>query len=301
MSKNRKRKTSLKKILCLVLAGIAMFTIIGGVAAFATKDSKTISWRNFTVGDIDINGKYVESKQSLCTKEAFNCIGLRVVPDFDSKLTYDVFYYDYNDVLLDAKRGLTGVYDEDYPLAKTARIAIHPEIPNDVKASEFEIGYFDIKGYADKLNITVDKKQNYLYSNTINLYNEENATFNKTFYVEGVKTTEWNTLDASLVENSQCIVSDEIKISSEYSRYDIFVRCSEKDLPPNSYLIAVIADAEGNVVMDGNKPVCVMNNVAEANTYVWHKITIEVPEDVEFDHLRVSMPSDVESCYIFGY
>ena len=301
MAKKKKRKISIKKVLCLVLAGVAMLTVIGGVAAFASKDSKSISWREFSVGDIDAEGKFVESEQSLCTKEAFNCIGLRIVPEFDSKLTYDVFYYDYNDVLLDAKMGLTGVYDEDYPLAKTARIAIHPEAPEGVKEKDFKIDGWDIRGYANKLKITVDKEQTYLYANSINLYNEDSATLYKTFYQEGVKTTEWNTLDASLVENSQCIVSDDIKISGEYKKYDIFVRCTERDLPPNSYLIAVIADSEGKVVMNGNKPVYVMNNVAEASTFVWHKVTIEVPEDVEFDHLRVSMPSDVESCYIFGY
>ena len=297
----RKRKISLKKILCLILAGVAMLTVIGGVAAFANRDSKSISWRDFSIGDIDINGKYVESDQSLCTKEAFNCIGLRVVPEFDSNLTYDVFYYDYNDVLIDAKRGLSGVYDEDYPLAKTARIAIHPKGLDGVKLKDFKIGYWDIRDYVNKLKITVDKEQTYLYANSINLYNDSNSMFYKTFYQEGVKITEWNTLDTSLVENSKCVVTDVIKISGEYKKYDIFVRCSERDLPPNSYLVAVISDADGNVVLDGNKPVCVMNNVAESNTYVWHKITIEVPEDVVVDHLRVSMPSDVESCYIFGY
>ena len=296
-----KRKISIKKVLCLILAGVAMLTVIGGVAAFATKDSKSISWRELTTGDIDAYGKFVENDQSLCTKEAFNCIGLRIVPEFDAKLTYDVFYYDYNDVLLDAKRGLTGVYDEDYPLAKTARVAIHPEIPEGVKSSDFKIDYWDIRGYANNLKITVDKEQTYLYANSINLYNADKSTLYKTFYQEGVKATAWKTLDANLVEDSQCIVSDDIKISGEFNKYDIFVRCTERDLPPNSYLIAVIADSEGNVVMDGNKPVYVMNNIAEASTYVWHKITIEVPEEVEFDHLRVSMPSDVESCYIFGY
>ena len=294
-----KRKISIKKVLCLILAGVAMLTVIGGAAAFATKDSKRISWREFTPGDIDENGKFVESEQSLCTKEAFNCIGLRIVPEFDAKFTYDVFYYDYNDVLLEAKQGLTGVYDEDYPLAKTARIAIHPEIPEGVKAKDFKIEYWDIKDYANKLKITVDKEQTYLYANSINLYKA--ATRNKTFYQEGVAVSEWNTLSSELVENEQCMVSGEIKISGEFTKYDIFIRCSESDLPPDSHLIAVIADAVGSVVMDGNKPVYVMSNVAEVSTYVWHKITIEVPEDVDCDHLRVSMPSDVESCYIFGY
>ena len=301
MARSR-RKISLKKVLCLILVGVVAVTVIGGIAAFAKKDTETLSSTIFSRGGLDENGEYVASEQTLYTEQAFNCIGLRVVPDFDAQLTYDVYYYDYDDNLLDTKLGLKKTYDEDHPHAKMARIVIHPDIPEGTSEKDFKIGFLDVYKYASKLTITVDKTQNYLYANSINLFDEETMVKNKTYHQGNLAVSEWNTLDASLVDYADCHTSNSIKINGEYDKYDIFVRTKESELPPDSWLSAVIADANGKVCIDTDGEYCmVSSNIMEINAYEWHKITIEVPEGANADHLRVTIPADVESCYIYGY
>ena len=302
MAKFNFKKIKWKKIICFALAGVALVAVIGGAAALFNKDSKKISWTKFSRGDIDATtGAYVESNKGLCTKEAFECIGLRVVPDFDAKLSYDVHYYDYNGVLLESRTDIVGVYDEDFPLAKTARIAIHPEIPDGVKEKDFEIGFFEVNDYADKLTITVDKDQNYKYNNCVNLYNSEAVRPYETFYSDSVKASEWNVLDASLAENTLFNTTGLVPVSSTYTKYDIYVKCREADLPPNSYIVAVLANEDGSIYLEDDEPVVAINNIENATTFVWHKLTIEVPDDCAAEYLRVTMPSDTIDCYIFGY
>ena len=164
MAKKTFKKINWKKVLSGILAVIVCITAISGIAALAKNDTKTISSTAFECGALDDNGKYVKSDQSIYTKEAFGCIGLRVAPDFESNATYDVYYYDSNDTLVEIKSDLTGVYDEDYPLhmATKARIVIHPEVPSDFDEDDFKISFYEVYSYANKFEITVNKKQDYV-------------------------------------------------------------------------------------------------------------------------------------------
>ena len=298
MARNR-RKISLKKILCLILVGIVAFTVIGGIAAFAKKDTETLSSTIFSRGGLDENGEHVASEQTLYTEQAFNCIGLRIVPDFDAHLTYDVYYYDYNDNLIDKKLGLTKTYDEDYPLAKTARVVIHPEIPSDTNEKDFKIGFLEVYKYASKLKITVDKNQKYLYENIINLYDKSKITEGKTF-ASTLYPTDWNSNTITEWTLGGAVnVTDKIKVDGTCDTYDVYVylEADETEWPT-----VAIFNADGSVndyvnldAMSVTKP-------------VWVKLTIEVPELDSYEgvHLMVHLPDCSTStpettCYIFGY
>ena len=283
---NFKRKSKLKSILCGVLVVATLIGACAGIAAFAKKDTKTISSSLFSRGDLDENGIYVESDKSIYTKEAFGCIGLRVEPDFESKVSYDVYYYDYDERLIEARKGLSSVYDEDYPLAQYARIVIHPEIPSDVSEKDFKINFYEVYGYANDLNITVDKKQDYLYDNCENLYIETLAIQDKTF------DSSVHTGYVELEDSEYAKVSNEIAITGEYNTYDVYIRRSETS---DIFLVSVIAASSDDKIL-----VREAFDLKDLNAGEWCKMTIEVPEYEGDMYLIARMPKDAE-CYIFGY
>jgi hypothetical protein len=294
-----KRKSIWKNVLCAVLVIAAVVGLGAGVSALAKRDTKTIGATAFTRGGLNEKGEYVETNQTLYTEKAFNCIGLRVEPDFEFKGTYDVYYYDYDGTFLESRLGLSKVYAEDYPLAMTARIVIHPEIPEDVKKSDYKIAFYEIASIASKLKITVDKVQEREYS--ANLYDESSALEGKTFHQDGVSVFEWLILDDQLIPYEFCKTSNKIFINGKYNKFDMYFRFEEEKLPPDAYLTAVLSDENGKVVaVDG--VACEVNlDAGNVNDHEWYKITIEVPEDSNASFLRISMPADTENCYVFGY
>lgn len=284
----KKNKKNWKKILSVALICLVSLIVFGVFAGSYIQDTTTIKNSAFRCGDLDENGKYIASEQSIYTKEAFGCKGLRVEPDFEAGLTYDVYYYDATGKLVESKKALTDIYDEDYPLAMTCRIVIHPEIPADVDAKEYKIGTFDVYKIAKNVKITVNKDQNYLYSNSINVYDATKVQDGYTFdsYEKGVSL--------NLVEAENVKVSNEIKIDSECTKYDIFVKCDEKS---NLKIVAVALDAE-NVVLSNSS--VSLNTVAEGD---WCKLTIDLDEikgDVKAETIVISMPVNAD-CYVFGY
>ena len=288
MARKIKFKTNWKKILCAILAVILCITVIGGIAALAKDETKSISSTEFTRGALDENGKYVKSDQSIYTEEAFGCIGLRVQPDFEANSTFDVYYYDYDGKFIEAKLGLSETYDEDSPLAKTARIVIHPEIPEDVDKDEFKIAFYEVYGIANQFDITVNKKQNYKYENSVNLYDAKTS-------VEGFSITDnsGNRNTVSLVENEHARTSNAVSVNGEYEYYDVYIKCIE---PLYCYVNAAFGDAEGNVFSGYSKWI----PVDELKDGEWRMLTLEVPDEDTVDHLRVSFPKNCE-VIIYGY
>ena len=302
MARKIKFKTNWKKIFCAILAAILCITAIGGIAAIANNDSKSISSTAFSRGALDENGKYVETDQSIYTKEAFGCIGLRVQPDFQSNATYDVYYYDYNDMLVEVMTDLSGVYDEDFPLAKKARIVIHPDIPEDVDAKDFKVAFYEVYGIANQFDITVDKKQSYKYSDSINLYDAENCEVGKNFQ-SGTSSSPSAFDSKNLTDMSSASypvkVTEAIAVDGMYDAYDIYVYLETNE---GRWPVSALFGSDGKVIAtDGDY----IYDVVDASSVVkpcWVKMTIKVPslESYEGVHLMVSMPDD-SNCYIFGY
>ncbi len=297
-----KRKTNFKRIITGVLVALLLVTVVGGIGVFAGKDSTSISASEFSLGALDENGVYVKSEQTLYTKDSFGCIGLRVEPDFEAQLTYDIYYYDYNEQLVEIKSGLTGVYDEDFPLAKLARIVIHPTIPDDVDEDEFKISFLDKREYARQLKITVDKSQNYKYSECQNLYIDSLSTVDKDFK-DGVNNMPSMFDSKNLTDMTKAEypvkVSSAILVDGTVTKYDIFVHLEANE---GRWPVAALFNAEGKVIMDDNAYVYAVVDSSSVVKPCWVKMTIEVPslESYEGVHLMVSMPDDSE-CYIFGY
>ena len=279
-----KKNSKFKKILCVVLVIGAVVVIGALVSSLARNDDKTVRSSEFSVGALDENGKYVEDKQSIYTKDAFECVGLRIEPDFEADLTYDVYYYDANEKLLEAKVGLTEVYDEDFPLAKLCRVVIHPAIPEGETAKDFKISWNEVKSFAKQVKITVDKNQDNRYSDSVNLYAAENAQLGKTFNAEASTV--------ALTDDASFKVSENITVSGDYEYYDVYVK---KTASAASHAAVVIAASEGDTILE--RELCSLSDV---NNGEWRKITIKVPELEGAAYLLIRIPSDAE-CYVYGY
>lgn len=294
------RKISWKSIISIVLIIAAVVAIGAGVSALAKRDTKNISSLSFSRGGLDEKtGQHVETKATLYTEEAFDCKGLRIEPDFDSHFTYDVYYYGEDGVFLESRLGLTGIYDEDYPLQMKARVVIHPEIPKGESAKDYKINFYEIQSIASKLKITVDKDQNRVYSS--NLCDSNVISELKTFHNASVSSLEWNLLDENLIDYPGVKTSNKIFIDGQYEKYDMYFRFEADKLPPDSYLIACIADNSGKVIHVDGVPCCAALETQNVNDHNWYKVTIEVPENAGASFLRISMPVDTENCYVFGY
>ena len=166
--KGRLRQLISAILVCVLLAGVA-----GGVVAIVNNDTKKIRATAFSVGALDANGVYVESKTSIYTKELIECQGLTIEPDFEAKGTYKVFYYDSNKNFIGATEAIDaedGVYiNDDFPLASYARLMITPEVSFDDAGNvvdNFKIRFYEVYGYANDYKVTVNKNQSSLgYSN----------------------------------------------------------------------------------------------------------------------------------------
>ena len=160
MRKKRKFKSIISTFLCLALLGGAVF----GVTKLLKNDSDTVEIKNsaFAVGGLDEEGKYVENKQTLYTKEEFECQGLKVNLAFDFTGSYQIFFYDYFGNFLSSSDVLSSDFDDDLPInTRYARIMIIPEIPEDVETEDFKINFVDKHSILSDVTIIVDKVQKF--------------------------------------------------------------------------------------------------------------------------------------------
>lgn len=201
-----------------IISGIVLVALIAGVLALAVswlgKDTKSISSTEFAVGAINAEGVYVKNDQSIYTKDLIECQGLSIEPDFEATGTYQVFYYGEDKNFIGATDPINaedGVYNKasTFPLAKYCRIMITPDIPTDEDGyveEDFKIRFYEVAGYANDYNITVDKKQTF-NEVTSNLWVKSETMGTDNFYTinEGVAFDTYSTTTAETFCNSELI------------------------------------------------------------------------------------------------
>lgn len=156
MRKKRMFKSIISTFLCLALLGGTVF----GVTKLLKNDSDTVEIKSsaFAVGGLDEEGKYVENKQTLYTKEMFRCDGLTVDLAKNCTSTYQIFFYDEDGDFIEATEVLSEDFEEDIADgAVNARVMITPEIPEDKTAEDFKINFFTKYSYLKGITITVNK------------------------------------------------------------------------------------------------------------------------------------------------
>lgn len=151
-----------KKTWIYVVTALLLCAIVGGcVYAFVGTDNKDNMKKispTFSLGGLDANGKYVETKESIYTKDAFECKGLTVTPEFESQVTYQIFFYDSTGEFISKTEKLEKVYKDEVAIEVThARIVITPNEDEDGNAVTMNV--FNKSKYAKQLTLKVDKVQ----------------------------------------------------------------------------------------------------------------------------------------------
>ncbi len=144
-------------IVVLILAAVG-----GGTAGIISLvdsdkfDTKNISDLSFGVGGLDSTGKYMSTDKSIYTKDAFECQGLSVSLEFDSEISYQIYFYDQNNDFVHTTGKLESAFVSDSVpfFAKYARIVITPN--EDEKVTTLEV----LK-YAKQLNAKVNREQGF--------------------------------------------------------------------------------------------------------------------------------------------
>lgn len=144
-------------IVVLILAAVG-----GGTAGIISLvdsdnfDTKNISDLSFGVGGLDSTGKYMSTDKSIYTKDAFECQGLSVSLEFDSEISYQIYFYDQNNDFVHTTGKLESAFVSDsIPFfAKYARIVITPD--DDEKVTTLEV----LK-YSKQLNAKVNREQGF--------------------------------------------------------------------------------------------------------------------------------------------
>ena len=157
MAKLRIKKNT-KNIILIILACVLTFGAIFSVVSLfkaSEEDIKTIN-PTYAVGGLTENGKYLETEESIYTKDAFECQGLTITPDFESVVKYQVFFYAPNNIFMTNSELRDDVFTSDeIPLdAQYCRIVITPN-------EDDKISWYEKNGYANQLEIKVYKEQNY--------------------------------------------------------------------------------------------------------------------------------------------
>ena len=156
MAKKFKLKRDWKKLLVVGLSAILGVGAIFGITRLAEKAEETHKkiTPTFTVGGLNESGKYEETEESIYTKTAFECDGLDITLEFDSNVSYSVFFYNKDAEFISSTGKLTSSYDEKTTPEKAdyARIVI---TPND----DDKVSWYEVSKYAKQLTIEVSKVQ----------------------------------------------------------------------------------------------------------------------------------------------
>ena len=274
-----------KKVLTVGVSLLLVAAAIGGVVALFGKDTTTVSPLEFKRGNIGVDGKSVTSETSIYTKDAFPCQGLRIVPDFEATGTFDVYYYDVNDRLLNVVKGKSEVYEGEYPGATFARVVYNPAVPEGEDKKEWKIGLLEVLKYAKQLTITVNKEQ-VQYKSSMDLYVAHEVTGN--FLESNI---------GEIVSNAVMQSSAIVAVDEKYDYYTIYVKYTSKEATTNDTSVmfagednvAFYISDEGKEVKPGTAYVFDGDTMIEGS---WYSVMVEVPEDAT--SLRICGPVEAE-------
>ena len=155
MKFTNKTKNIFKSVLCIVIAAA---TVFGAAALFSNRKSELKEIHPaFSIGGLTEAGKYVEQNNTIYTKEAFDCEGLRIDVDFEKNIMYNVFFYAENGEFISSTGNLTENFVNNVPEgAELARVLISPDWEAlEVEKDDRVISWFDIAKYSNQITIKV--------------------------------------------------------------------------------------------------------------------------------------------------
>ena len=154
MSYSRTKKSTIISIVAIILSIVAFSTVIFGIGG--NDDTKTVNSMNYTVGSIDAEGKAIDSKLAIFTKDKSTVEGLEITIVDEPTITYQVFFYDEDGNFVSATESLAEDFDATTipEGASTFRILITPV---EVDGEAVEITVLNKSNYAKQLEVTFNK------------------------------------------------------------------------------------------------------------------------------------------------
>ena len=151
-----KKKT--KKLLTVILSiALAIGIITAGVFLLKPKDTKRI-YPTYHIGSINESGDFVESDDAIYS-DLFECQGLKIEPNFNSKVSYSVYFYRFDESFVDSELNLTTTYEApENDIVKYARIVIIPD-RGDKSEEDYKIWFWNILGISDDIKVSVNTNQ----------------------------------------------------------------------------------------------------------------------------------------------
>ena len=161
MAKYGKKKTW-KTVGIIALAAFLTAGAVAGIAALVNRGNddgfEKVSVK-YEVGGLDDDGKYEESKATLYTKVGFAVEDVETVYadiDFDSTISYQLFYYGEHDAFIEATEVMTEDYKDTVPEgALVCRVEITPLWDEDTEEDDRKVTWLNKGGFADQLEISV--------------------------------------------------------------------------------------------------------------------------------------------------
>ena len=160
-NKFRIKKKTWKTVGIIALAAVLVVGATAGIATLANKNEdgfEKVSVK-YEIGGLTEAGVYEESEATLYTKEGFDVEEMATVSadiDFDSTISYQLFYYGENDEFISATEVLTEDTKAEIPEgALTCRVEITPIWSEDTEEDDQKVTWLNKGGFADQLTLSV--------------------------------------------------------------------------------------------------------------------------------------------------
>ena len=157
--KFRMKKKNWKTIGAIAIAAVCVVGATAGLANLAGEDNgyDKVSVA-YVVGGLNDSGKYVETEETLYTKDGFDVEGKEVYADidFDANIEYQLFFYDDNDEFIESSDVLTGDYTMTAPdEAVICRVEITPVWSDETEKGDQKVTWLNKGGFANQLKLNV--------------------------------------------------------------------------------------------------------------------------------------------------
>lgn len=161
-------RTRVKNKWISTIAGVLVLVLaigaVVGLTSIGSEDKTTVTSLSFSVGGISTQtGKGINTSTSVYTEDRIACQGLSVVPSFSCSSTYQIFFYNEDDVFVRATEVRSDTFDASAIPAggRYARIVIYPSTldENGKQIEDFKIHLWDVRSIVKDFEITVNETQ----------------------------------------------------------------------------------------------------------------------------------------------
>ena len=148
-----KRKSKFKTALVAVLVVALTLGAFGFVLSAFNRNSSKL---DYSLGALDEEGRYEKSNKSIYTKDAFEFDTVKITRDFESDVTYQLFYYDELDKFVSSSEIIDESAEFTAPEgARYARLVIYPTFDAELAEDNQKLNIFNVSKCAKQLTVEI--------------------------------------------------------------------------------------------------------------------------------------------------